>query len=815
MNSPLMDCSQFFPSSSPSRSTRPVADARSSSPSGKTDPASEDRQSHNALNNSNSFQDSGYGDSVEDSEHDHRIKVATPSSVSIDGRDPVVNLVFTQLFGSRFPHKVDVFSNWFEDELFPWVTGTTGREPSNRIVHLPQGVWANIQQYIDRIGGRSFCFVLRFLYNSKLETLIMSVTKKTHVVVPGAVFDIVKHIAIPEQHLPYTLLSYDSSAVAPYAVVGEEKKPKIIKQVPDCKVTSVLRVELQSLGNQELLAPRTVFEMRLHEDKDDGEGEGEDEDEGKGKGKGKGKHEHEGEEDTDNEVLAIGSTMETSPTPATEQASSSTSVAPAVPAPSVPTPAVLTPTAIAIKAVEDPTLQKDRPLQRSTKQVGEQDEILACLPVILVNIDKIILYEASMAQDLFIGDLWHNGQWMAPQRKASILVFPDDEGLETLRLGAKEGWSEDVFIANGYGMHVVPLLRHKMRKDESLRQEYTAFKGVWSRFMDRFRWLQCAYDRMAVATVYSKKSEKVQQYLTTYHPELRKLLKELPDPSSQGDAGLESLVDLLSSKLRAASKSMVAEQVQNREAEFDELMGTISKLHREVQTGTFMKKPRYRKHSRPKFRFSELQIQGEDPSEMLAYGADHEAAIVEVANTLEGRVSRAGSVGVSGVCRLTDKDQLPPQQRGRGLKRTVSERKDTASSKHLFNLGEGWYNGLVHGVKKQKVAESQSPDAILALAYKGHKENAQNVRLRPPATSVSDELEGVPDSESEAVPITPIPRTVALAHLQKQPLFEPPPSIEEALIALQDLHALLRPRRKSGIGFLQFVGDDQLQSHLE
>ena len=44
-----------------------------------------------------------------------------------------MNLVFTQLFGSRFPHKVDVFGDWFEDELFPWVTGTTVREPSNRV----------------------------------------------------------------------------------------------------------------------------------------------------------------------------------------------------------------------------------------------------------------------------------------------------------------------------------------------------------------------------------------------------------------------------------------------------------------------------------------------------------------------------------------------------------------------------------------------------------------------------------------------------------------------------------------------------------
>ncbi|EPS92555.1 hypothetical protein FOMPIDRAFT_1056759, partial [Fomitopsis schrenkii] len=607
---------------------------------------------------------SGYGDSIEDSEHDHGIKVATPSSVSIDGRDPVVNLVFTQLFGSRFPHKVDVFSDWFEDELFPWVAGTTGTEPSIRIIHLPREAWADVQQYIDRIGGRSFCFVLRFLYNSKLETLIMSVTKKTHVVVPGAVFDFVKGIAIPEQHLPYTSLSYDTSAVALYAVVGEEDKPKIIMQVPDCKVTSVLRAELQSLDNLKLLAPRTAFGLRLDED-EEGEGEGEGEGGHEDEGEGEGEHEHEGEEDAgddnndnndddddDDEVVGYHAefaaelyNLETAdsktfehalrkvcvsvtlkgtyaatttlacnrlyygdrtleprstiifisdtlsdltelssddislptaqpPTPATEQASSSTSVAPAVPAPSVPTPAVSTPAiptpavstpaATATKAVEDPTLQKDRPLRRSTKRVGEEDEILACLPVILVNIAKvnsgqaqrkprpegylchviastdgrIILHEASMAQDSFIGDLWHKGKWMAPERKASIMVFPDDEGLEMLRLGAKEGWSEDVFIAKGYGMHVVPLLHHKAQNDESLLQEYTAFKKVWSRFVDRFRRLQCAYDRMAVDTVYGEDSEEAQQYDTRYHPELRKLVNKLPDPSGQGDAGL-------------------------------------------------------------------------------------------------------------------------------------------------------------------------------------------------------------------------------------------------------------------------------------
>ena len=53
---------------------------------------------------------------------------------------------------------------------------------------------------------------------------------------------------------------------------------KIIKQVPDCKVTSVLQAELQGLGNLELLAPQTVFKLRLHEDKDKDKDDGEDKD---------------------------------------------------------------------------------------------------------------------------------------------------------------------------------------------------------------------------------------------------------------------------------------------------------------------------------------------------------------------------------------------------------------------------------------------------------------------------------------------------------------------------------------------------------
>ena len=66
-------------------------------------------------------------------------------------------------------------------------------------------------------------------------------------------------------------------------------------------------------------------------------------------------------------------------------------------------------------------------------------------------------------------------------------------------------------------------------------------------------------------------------------------------------------------------RSRSSVDTSDREAEFDEFMGNIRKLHSEVQTGTFMKKPRYRKSSRPAFRFSESEVRWEDPSKVLAY----------------------------------------------------------------------------------------------------------------------------------------------------------------------------------------------------
>ena len=251
-----------------------------------------------------------------------------------------------------------------------------------------------------------------------------------------------------------------------------------------------------------------------------------------------------------------------------------------------------------------------------------------------------------------------------------------------------------------------------MQNDDSLLQEYTAFKQVWSRFVDRFRRLQCAYDRMAVANVYGEKSEQVQQYLTKYQPELRKLLKELPDPSGQGDAGLELLVDLLSSELRAASKSMVTDQVQSMfssrntlpkvvaaafsnkrsrssvdtsdaEAEFDDLMGSVSKLHSEVQMGTFTKKPRYRKDSRPKFRFSESQIWGLDPSEMLAYEQLKEYNSEEDTRDIEEARDAADPDYL-----IEDAEGGPSVRKGKGKARAQSSTKST-SGKGSSKKGKG------------------------------------------------------------------------------------------------------------------------------
>ena len=251
-----------------------------------------------------------------------------------------------------------------------------------------------------------------------------------------------------------------------------------------------------------------------------------------------------------------------------------------------------------------------------------------------------------------------------------------------------------------------------MQNDDSLLQEYTAFKQVWSRFVDRFRRLQCAYDRMAVANVYGEKSEQVQQYLTKYQPELRKLLKELPDPSGQGDAGLELLVDLLSSKLRTASNSTVAEQVQSafssrntlpkvaaaafrnkrsrssvdtsdREAEFDEFMGNIRKLHSEVQTGTFTKKPRYRKSSRPAFKFSESQVRWEDPSKMLAYKQLKEYNSEEDTRDIEEARDAADPDYLS-----KDGKGGPSVHKGKGKARAQSSSK-SKSSKGSSRKGKG------------------------------------------------------------------------------------------------------------------------------
>lgn len=48
--------------------------------------------------------------------------------------DPLIQYHFAQLFGTSFPHKHKVFGNWFEEELYPWLTQVGfGGEPTIRV----------------------------------------------------------------------------------------------------------------------------------------------------------------------------------------------------------------------------------------------------------------------------------------------------------------------------------------------------------------------------------------------------------------------------------------------------------------------------------------------------------------------------------------------------------------------------------------------------------------------------------------------------------------------------------------------------------
>ena len=48
--------------------------------------------------------------------------------------DPLIQHHFVQLFGTKFPHKHKVFGNWFEEELYPWLTQVGfGGEPTTRV----------------------------------------------------------------------------------------------------------------------------------------------------------------------------------------------------------------------------------------------------------------------------------------------------------------------------------------------------------------------------------------------------------------------------------------------------------------------------------------------------------------------------------------------------------------------------------------------------------------------------------------------------------------------------------------------------------
>ena len=112
-------------------------------------------------------------------------------------------------------------------------------------------------------------------------------------------------------------------------------------------------------------------------------------------------------------------------------------------------------------------------------------------------------------------------------------------------------------------------------------------------------------------------------------------------------------------------------------------MGTVSKLHSEVQMGTFTKKPRYRKHSRPKSRFSESHIWGLDPSEMLAYKQLKEYNSEEDTRDIEEARDAADPDYLS-----EDGKGGPSVRKGKGKARAQSSSK-SKSSKRSSRKGKG------------------------------------------------------------------------------------------------------------------------------
>lgn len=113
---------------------------------------------------------------------------------------------------------------------------------------------------------------------------------------------------------------------------------------------------------------------------------------------------------------------------------------------------------------------------------AEEAKVISILPVIVVNLqdgamlDKqtrprkckqtviatanvdVTLFEAPRSPLAFYGSQWaKDGRFLGPERFASILVFPDIEGLEILRKGVANHWGEDDFIKLGYGMVSVDL----------------------------------------------------------------------------------------------------------------------------------------------------------------------------------------------------------------------------------------------------------------------------------------------------------------------------------------------------------------------
>ncbi|KAH9829715.1 uncharacterized protein C8Q71DRAFT_888103 [Rhodofomes roseus] len=477
-------------------------------------------------------------------------------------------------------------------------------EPSVRTIYLPRNEWYELQEHLAschqiRRG------IIKLFYNLSQQHLTMSVTTPLHTEAGGHLEEGINVVGYLSEQLRYTKIKAESSGAAPYCVTSEGK---VLQQVADHKLSVVLRQEFRRLQGQrrltrgaEVQPPPFSCELTNVETSHS-------------------KH--------NGHVLhkaTVRSSLMTKfaptevegvvllPAPALAATSSSTLASPAgaqalAQSPSLRPPATSSSTLTSLagaqaqgcprrwstKPAQAPAQSPSpSPVRQSIKPEGEEIEIFGIVPVIIINLQdgsmakgggkpvgcKMVTFtsadgilELEMAPlkdaDSFFGQLWQGDTLLTPERSAAMLVFPDREGLERLRKGVEAGWSAERFIEEGDGMHIVPDVPEApgdgTQQSPTVRQEYLRMIPVWEQYVRQLRYMQCAYEKLAINVMHGTKSDEATAWLKDILPRLKAQEAQLPEGvAKEDDFGLAYVVDLIAEGLAQAAEKMAVEKHQS------------------------------------------------------------------------------------------------------------------------------------------------------------------------------------------------------------------------------------------------------------